>query len=362
MMTSRDCSVVDDIWSSCGNHGKCNVNDTSTCICEDGYQHDMSFTRSRDCRLFDLYLPIFEGLVGSILVIESIVCLIQLIKPYIRCGKAEYIKTNNIPNARPSATDNTMKPYRRSSIATRMALSVALYSSCISIFCGVRFYENHQLGPISLIFLYLSDTFLIVSSNLIIQVAMIPLYAASYQSTKALSRWQISLFILMRVVIIIPLYYCYLYVDSSNPSNDAPFNKYTSIMIFLIVLELCGLNVIAHISGNNMVKLVLSVAESPGRFNRATELTEFAKKVKSFVTVAKRICIASFIIIVVYVGLQLSKPAVPYIFVFYSLSLLLCPTLTLAHIIFFQDVNTKRGNISTASTSGHELAPRPLTI
>ncbi len=231
------------VWSSsdlCGFQfgGKC-INDT--CICNDGYQHDFTILRQRDCSLHYMVMPV----ISVYLLVTSTFNLV-----------------------------NTIIIYRNSISLSKILLLLNIFfitsSISLALFYLSNLYVINSLGLF--IYLVLFSSSLSTGYIMVFSIAS-PLFKMAEMNDDKLKKWLIYLFYLFRlsnvIVFIILSVISYDAVDDAQ--HDHEWNVIISVASATFGIETLALFATIQIISRRMIKTVKKlISLTPDNPNHAT--------------------------------------------------------------------------------------------
>lgn len=245
------CSIINSTLSP--STPSSNSDDSSlSCICREGFSHDLAILRFRDCRLPVMFFPVVDGL----FVIAALVSLLY------------------------------------SSYYVREAKSIARYIICSTIaleLCGlllgaIRYANDHKMVAGTVFLFYLCMTFGCLCMYLSSYSMAQPLYK---MSTQSISRLQLSIkvsFIFFRVIGFIPIIISATkFNDFNNEKQDLGWNMSAAIDSTIFGFEIVAIIISNIIHGFNMVHTIEKLSkELHATGTRAASTQEYLKRVKRY--------------------------------------------------------------------------------
>lgn len=258
------------------------------CQCKEGYQHDFTSLRLRDCRVPNLFLPIIEGIFIAIAFASLVYSLY-----YVRTAK----------------------------FLARKIILGAVGVETTSLFLGiVRQAQQNKLTGITFFIYYMNMSFAFLCVYLSVYSMAVPLCKMSRTPIKKIEQLIKLSFVFFRIADAIPMLIAWgRYNEWNDPNNDVSWNKCSAIESCLYGIEMIGVAIVTHIYGFQMVKTIEGISNDLSSDN-ALARSNYLARVKNYLnmqyTFTPVMTVVAFSQPVVY----LSSGYFPYTFVIYTLS------------------------------------------
>lgn len=280
------CSTRDSNYTN--GYANSNLNGTGslTCICNEGYTHDLAVMRFRDCRLPIMFYPVIDGLYSFF----ALLCLMYSLY-YLRKAKslARYI------------------------IYSTIGLEISSF-----LLGAIRYGHNHCMVAGTVFLFYVIVSFGCLCLYLTAYSMAYPLYSISRLSISRLQYYIKISFVFFRIIGFIPvLIVAVLYNDCNDESNDRGWNKSGAADSAIFAFEMTIIIIMAAYHGFQMINTVNNFSKdlptSPARLASTKDYLDRVKRYLVFlVCFTPGIVFGAFLLPVFYI----SSGYVPYTFAF----------------------------------------------
>ncbi len=314
-MSSAGMCALQSPWSvnvRCSpNHGSCQLN--GECFCHQGYIHDLSFYRYRDCKVPKVFLLSTD----IVLLILSFLTLIY-----------------------------SLYFFRASKALARSIIKVVIYGDIVLvILCIIRLGQSNYMSSFSLLALHIVLCCMGLSGYLSAYSLAGPLCKLSRTPIERIQNGMKTMYISFRAFELVPVLISFVFNDANDPSNDDGWNKCLAAFYILIGVELASVGITIVINGHEMILAIEDIMKDVQLDDaRSTSRANYLKRVRRFLKFFFYYAPAMTCVLCSQPIIHLTTSYIPFCFVIFFLTVLCLPLYATIQTIFAVSEKTQISN------------------
>ncbi len=333
-MSSISCNSNNKYWSNefyCSQpRGACDENASPfpLCVCNQGYMHDMTMGRYRDCRVPLKYF----------IALDTLIVICSLL-----------------------AFAFTLYNFKGSkSLARRILMGCFGTEICIFTFGILRLFQNHAITGASFFMFFMIFSFVTLVAYASSYSMALPLRQLARQAVEPMYRTYFISFICFRIITFLPLIVAIvMFEDATNPTLDYGWNVCIVTFALLATFEIVFINITNFINSLNMIKTITKLKEATNNLSRVKTHTadEYLQRIRGALTIQYYLVPITLIITVILPLLFYITNYLPYQFIPMSFIYLAFPVIAFKRTKFatLQKVGTE---VAVLSVSSSDLSPK----